>query len=87
MFFRSKVQTTARLLLVSSKCKYAAILEKSVNPHVIVVLYNYETVTFNSLLALICASLDSTQKVSIHIIVHFSLLLIICRLTGCSTSQ
>ena len=63
--FKTILHSTTRLLLVSSKCKYAAVLEKSVNPYVVAVLYNYETVTFNSLLALICASLDNTQKVGL----------------------
>ena len=53
-----------KLLLVSNRCKYAAILEKSTNPNVIAILYNYENVTYDYLLALIWASLKYEQKVT-----------------------
>ncbi|XP_076813812.1 uncharacterized protein LOC143460256 isoform X1 [Clavelina lepadiformis] len=59
-----RINLPPKLLLVSSRCKYAAILEKSVNPEVVVVLYNYDTITFDSLLALVCASLDPGQRIS-----------------------
>lgn len=61
--FRYLDSPTQRLLIVSSKCKNAAVLEKSVNPYVTVVLYNYDTVSYNSLLALVCASLERNQQV------------------------
>ena len=70
-FFRYLSSPTTRLLIVSSKCKNAAVLEKSVNSHVTVVLYNHETVSFNSLLALICASLETNQRVCIKIMILF----------------
>ena len=54
---------------MSSKCKSAAVLEKSVNSNVIAVLYNCDTVTYDSLLALICCSLDTGQQVIALIIV------------------
>nr|XP_018668558.1 serine/threonine-protein kinase Nek8-like isoform X1 [Ciona intestinalis] len=53
-----------KLLLVSNKCKYAAALEKSVLPDVVAILYHYDSNNFDSLLALICASLPPGQKVN-----------------------
>ncbi|XP_077970155.1 uncharacterized protein LOC120331911 [Styela clava] len=53
-----------RLLLVSNKCKYGALLEKAVKPHVVAILYNYENTTFDSLLALVSMALEGDEKVS-----------------------
>lgn len=60
-------QCPKRLMLVSSKCKYAAVLEKAVKRNVIAVLYNYDVTTLDSLLALIIAALDGVDKVNMNL--------------------
>lgn len=60
----NSVSNRKKLLLVSNRCKYGALLEKAVKPNITAILYNYETNTFDSLLALVSASLGSDEKVS-----------------------